>query len=514
MVSNRHHAVNVIVATRDARHPHEPWATVRVVTRRTRRHRRAPTASLVAEMVLRKSATAKRRRAAAERCKNVYRFIRLRLGDALSDREIARMWQMEWKSFAALKHGRRQVPRIEELETLAKLLDVDATFVFQAARGVPASEIAALLAREQRLRAVLERVRDAVFTLDDHGCIEDVNDGLCHLVGRPAHELARRPFLDLITVSSAPTLIGALASLARGIEVRGVELSLNDAAGRDRVVLLDAVPIIDSSGARIGTQAIARDVTEEHRLVRELDAERRLLQMIYECVPAACVLFDSDGTILAANPLVERVSPVCAAEIIGRNALEVFGDLSPARSPVTRAFMTGRIEQQTSRVRNRAGETVYVHRTAGPVVRNGRVEKVIETIVDVTNQIEHGDMGVLALWSGDAQTKEQALLDDRRSAPRAHTSFLVDYALGERRDRAMVVSISARGLFLEAPDSSAAPGDEIEIYWSLAGSGSPVRVRGIVAWTRAASPRASGGLGVRFVSVSPELPPIAQRAKT
>jgi len=465
-------------------------------------------------MVVRRSSAAKRRRAAAERCKNVYRFIRLRLGEAPSDREIARTWQMEWKSFAALKHGRRQVPRIEELETLAKFLGVDATFVFQVAGGVPADDVAALLGREHRLRAALERVRDAVFTLDDQGRIEDVNDGLCQLVGRSAHELVRKPLLDLVTVTSAPTLIGVLASIARGIEVRGVELSLKDAGGRERVLLLDAVPIVDSSGARLGTQAIARDVTEERRLVQELDAERRLLQMIYECVPAACILFDGDGTIVAANPLVERVSTVSAAEIIGRNALDVFGDLAPARCPVTRAFMTGRIEQQTSRVRNRAGETVYVHRTAGPIVRNGRVEKVIETIVDVTSQIGRGDMGVLALWSGDAQTREQALLDDRRSSPRVHTSFAVDYALGERRERAMVVSLSARGLFLEAPDPVAAPGDEIEIFWSLAGSGAPVRVRGIVAWTRPASPQASGGLGVRFVSVSPELPPIAQRAKS
>ena len=40
-------------------------------------------------------------------CVNVYEFIRLRLGKEVSDREIARRWEMDWKSFTALKHDRR-----------------------------------------------------------------------------------------------------------------------------------------------------------------------------------------------------------------------------------------------------------------------------------------------------------------------------------------------------------------------------------------------------------------------
>jgi len=418
---------------------------------------------------------------------------------------------MEWKSFAALKHGRRQVPRLEELEALAAMLNVDPAFVFQAARGVSADEIALLLTRERKLHALLERVMDAVFTLDAHGRIEDVNHGFCLLMGRPAPELTRRPFLGFVPVDSAPKLISLLATVARGGEVRGAELTVNDARGRGRVVQLDAVPIADDSGAWIGAQAIARDVTEEHRLMRELDAERRLLQAMFECVPAACILFDGDGTILAANSRLELVCSASASEIVARNALEVFGDVGPAQCPVTRAFMTGHIEQQVSLMRNRAGDGVYVHRTAGPIVRDGRVEKVIEMMVDVTSQIERGDIGVLALCQGESRPGESTLPDDRRSAPRVRTSFVVGYTVGDRRERATVVSLSAHGLFLETAEAVAAPGDPIEIVWSLAGNEGPVRVEGVVAWTRPPSPQATAGLGVRFLSMTPELAPIARR---
>jgi hypothetical protein len=78
-------------------------------------------------------------------CKNLYSFIRLRLGHNISDREIARRWPMEWKSFNGLKHGKRQVPRIADLEGLSRLLSIDPAFVFEVARGVPAESVHQLL---------------------------------------------------------------------------------------------------------------------------------------------------------------------------------------------------------------------------------------------------------------------------------------------------------------------------------------------------------------------------------
>src|SRR5260370_10932275 len=148
-------------------------------------------------------------------------------------------------------------------------------------------------------------------------------------------------------------------------------------------------------------QLTARDVTEQRRLMRELDAQRRLLQTINDCVPAACVLFDADGTILAANPLVDHVFSLGGSEIVGRKAFEVFGNPGPSGCPLARAFLTGQIEQPVSCVKNRAGHEVYVHRIAGPVSgHEGKVEKVIEVMVDVTRQIRGGDLRILALCQG------------------------------------------------------------------------------------------------------------------
>jgi PAS domain S-box-containing protein len=186
---------------------------------------------------------------ASEACENLYRFIRLRLGDRPSDRELARRLGMEWKSFAALKHGKRQVPRVPDLERIAQALEVDPVLVFQAARGVPADEVMVALARQSRLGALVERVTDAVFTLDLQGRIEDTNPRFRELCGRS--ELAQQGvlFLDLLAPRSVSAALSALAALSRDGEVRGTEVVMQTLDGTERILELDATAVRDAGGA-------------------------------------------------------------------------------------------------------------------------------------------------------------------------------------------------------------------------------------------------------------------------
>lgn len=399
------------------------------------------------------------------------------------------------------------MPRVEELAKLAAILEVDAAYVFQAARGVPAAQLVELLARENRWRALLERVTDAIFTVDAHGRLKDVNGRFATLVGYAAGDLIQRPLLDLVAPASAPRLLSTLASVATQGNAHAPEIAFRDTRGRERLVDLDAVRIVDGSGAAIGAQMLARDVTEERRLVRELDAERRLLQALYDCIPAACILFDRDGTILSANPLVQNVSTFAADELVGRNAFEVFGDPGPQGCPVTRAFLTASTEQQVSRMTNRSGKSVYVHRTAGPIVSDGVVGKVIEILVDVTKQIEAGDLRLLALC--DPETVEQHSTGvERRALPRVTTDFPASYRWGDGEADATITSLGPGGVFLKVEDERLRVGDHIELEWQLPSDDAAIRARGVVVWTRPASSQRTGGIGVKFTGVTPALAPI------
>lgn len=422
--------------------------------------------------------------------------MRLRLGDAPSDREIARRWGMEWKSFAGLKHGKRQVPRIQELERLAAVLEVEPVFVFQVAGGVPADEIAALLVRETQLRAVLDRLTDAVFTLDPAGHIRDMNERFCAIVGRPRAQLFGASLWSLLPPEDARRARTALAAVAAAGEARGIELVLQRPDdGQLRHLELSGSRIQDASGDLLGTQIVAHDVTERRRLEVELESERRALQLIFDNVPAACLVVERDGTISRANALVERVCPATAAELIGNNAKVVFGEASGARCPVARAFKTGRTEYQKSVLHNRAGERVYVHRTAGPILGRGTVEKVIEILVDVTPQIRRGDVRIMKLWDADTQPGSTAgNRDERRRAPRLDAEVEIELRHEGRRIMGRVENLAGEGMFVQVRDPLPV-GAEVELRWRLPADDLTLHARALIVWRRASS-SAAAGVGV------------------
>jgi len=77
----------------------------------------------------------------SDQCRNLYRFIRLVLGEEVSDREIARRWGLDEKNLRELKQGLRVVPKLDRLLRLAEVLGVHRYYVLEVATGMPADTI-------------------------------------------------------------------------------------------------------------------------------------------------------------------------------------------------------------------------------------------------------------------------------------------------------------------------------------------------------------------------------------
>lgn len=413
---------------------------------------------------------------------------------------------MEWKSFAALKHGRRQVPRLDELERLATLLGVDVVEVVRAATpgGPDAADAAA------SLRVDVARLPDAVFTLDVDGRIRDCNQALGRMTGRDLGELRERSLLDLVAEASTASTLSCLGALMRDGRTAATELILLHPSGATRVADFHAVPVRDGAGAIVGAQAIARDVTAERRLAGEMNQQRRLLQSVFDALPAACIVVDRDDVIVAANATVDRVCPHGAADLVGKKRSERFGDT--ADDPVARAFAGGRVEQSLSWAQNRAGQRVCVQRTAGPIFDDGAVRRVVELRVDVTAQLQAGDLRLASLWreppaAAPATGAAEADGADRRASPRAEADFRIECRAGGRTVAGTVENLSAGGLFVRTQQPLDV-GVEVELEWQLPYEPTPVRARAAVAWIRRRGKK-PGGFGVRFVEILPPDPSLS-----
>jgi PAS domain-containing protein len=222
-----------------------------------------------------RSAEHGRRGSSGQRCRNLYAFVRYRLGPEVSDREIARRWGMSWRSFVNLKEGSRRVPRVEELEALAELLGIDAMLVLLVARGEPADVVnhwllagndavrAALLARLEQsgagakdipLHSSLERIPWGVFTTDMKGRIEDLNSRFVSILGAEVRTVVGANLADFVSAGSCARL--------RGLQTHALE---KGEAGPEQLLLengsmaaLSMVRIDGRDGKPIGFQCAAQ----------------------------------------------------------------------------------------------------------------------------------------------------------------------------------------------------------------------------------------------------------------
>lgn len=215
----------------------------------------------------------------SERCRNLYSFMRLRLGSGLSDRELARRWGMSWRSFLNLKEGSRRVPRLEELESLADVLEVDVALVVLVARGEAADTVnrwllegdtavrRGLLARlafsapssaAPMLHSSIDRIPCGLLTVDLQGRIRDSNARLAALVADSDAFSLGVHFINFVAPDSAPTIL-RLQTQALEAGESGPELVRLDSGA---LVGVSMVGITDRAGRTLGFQGVLQPVPD------------------------------------------------------------------------------------------------------------------------------------------------------------------------------------------------------------------------------------------------------------
>lgn len=145
---------------------------------------------------------------------NLYKFIRLILGNAITDSWIAQKWGFDPKNYHDFKTGRYPVPRLVKLEKLATILDINRHLVFQVATGTPARKVFNLLKKddlsgqirllskqldeahralaksEKRYRELFSNANDAIFIADTKTeRLLDCNKQAEQLLGRSRTEI-------------------------------------------------------------------------------------------------------------------------------------------------------------------------------------------------------------------------------------------------------------------------------------------------------------------------------------
>lgn len=159
------------------------------------------------------------------------------------------------------------VVRNRSLGHVVTLHDVTATQTAQRA----------LLESEARFKSLSENAPVIIFSLDENGDFNYVNPTWENLLGHKRREVLGRPFADFIRQNSDLTVSEIFKRLISGqSSVAELNLKVIHKDGSHRLFNTSASANSDIEGRVTGIIGLAKDVTEEHRLQRQLFESQKM----------------------------------------------------------------------------------------------------------------------------------------------------------------------------------------------------------------------------------------------
>ena len=188
---------------------------------------------------------------------------------------------------------------------------------------------AELVANEERLDATLHSIGDAVVSTDAEGCVADMNTVAERLTGWPLREAQGQPLQKIFQIVNGQTR-EPLENPVRHVLDTGETVSMaNDTAliardGTERQIDDSAAPIRNEEDILIGVVLVFRDVTEEHRMRRDLHEREERFRSLVEGSPNCISLFDRQACFMAINRSGLEAMKWTEDDVLGRRFPEVW----------------------------------------------------------------------------------------------------------------------------------------------------------------------------------------------
>ena len=199
--------------------------------------------------------------------------------------------------------------------------------VFAAARDVTEHKALEdqLRQSESYNRGLIEASKDGLVTVDDQMTINDVNETLCRMVGRPRNQIIGTSFPGYFK-ETEQAAAGVRLTFSEG-QVTNYVLTLQSADGRELPVSFNAAVYRDRAGEVRGIFASARHIADQQELERQLRDSQLYTRSLIESNVDALMTTDSLGVISDVNDRMCEMTDYGREELIGTR----FADYCTAR---------------------------------------------------------------------------------------------------------------------------------------------------------------------------------------
>ncbi len=254
-------------------------------------------------------------------------------------------------------------------------------------------------ARADELQALMDEVPAIVFIAHDPACkrmtISRAGERMLNLGAGANVSMSAPPeerpttFRPVKDGRDVPPEELPVQKAATGQPVKDAEITLEMNDGTIRVIVGDAVPLFDATGAVRGAVGAFHDVTEQRRIEEALRQSEAKFRLLAENSSDVIGILGADGLIGYVSPSCLNFTGYRQDELIGRPAAEIhFPDDRPVvASALTRLAAGAGTQRARYRVLRKDGSAIWVESTARAIrtPETGEISEFQFSVRDITD---------------------------------------------------------------------------------------------------------------------------------
>jgi PAS domain S-box-containing protein len=184
----------------------------------------------------------------------------------------------------------------------------------------------ALRESEEKLKSIIENVREVIFRLSPSGHILYVSPNVKDLYGHEPEDLIGKHLKTTTPASEVPKALEALKGVSKQKRIRNFEISQLDRRGRAIPMEISISPL-KKGGKLIAIQGVMRDITERKQAEEKLRENKEKLTSFMESATDSCFLLDRDLKIVEINRVALKAIGLDRKEALGKNLSDIVPDL-------------------------------------------------------------------------------------------------------------------------------------------------------------------------------------------
>lgn len=174
------------------------------------------------------------------------------------------------------------------------------------------------------LAAIVSSSDDAIISKDLSGIITSWNQGAQRMFGYAAEEIIGKPILLLIPPECQYEEPEILERIRRGEATEHYETVRQRKDGTFLDISLSVSPVRDAGGRIIGASKIARDITEQKRVLADLELSESRYRRLFEAAKDGILILDAETLkVIDANPFMTELLGYSTDELLGKELWEI-----------------------------------------------------------------------------------------------------------------------------------------------------------------------------------------------